>query len=62
MAGYGAFVSMAKKGGIIAGLSESFSGILSNGALATALVIIVLAFAVYVSYGLSVAFYSKREF
>jgi ABC-2 type transport system permease protein len=62
MAGYGAFVSMAKKSGIIAELSASLAGILSNGALATALAVIVLALAVYISYKLSVAFYSKREF
>jgi len=62
MAGYGAFVSMAKKSGIIASLSMSLSGILSNGVLTTALIVFVLALAVYVSYGLSVAFYSKREF
>jgi len=62
MAGYGAFVSMARKSGIIARLSASLSGILSNVALTTALVVFVLALAVYVSYGLSVAYYSKREF
>jgi ABC-2 type transport system permease protein len=62
MAGYGAFVSMARKSGIIARLSASLAVIFSNVALTTALVVLVLALAVYVSYGLSVAFYSKREF
>jgi ABC-2 type transport system permease protein len=62
MAGYGAFVSMARKSGIIPKLSASLAGILSNVALATALAVFVLALAVYVSYSLSVAFYSKREF
>jgi ABC-2 type transport system permease protein len=62
MVGYSVFVSMAKKSGIIAGLSASSAGILSNGALTTAITVIVLALTVYVSYGLSVAFYSKREF
>jgi len=62
MAGYGAFVSMAKKSGIIARLSASLAGILSNGALMTALIVLVLALAVYISCGLSLTFYSKREF
>ena len=62
MAGYGAFISMAKKSGIIAELSASLSGILSNIALMAALIVFALALAVYVSYGLSVAYYSKREF
>jgi ABC-2 type transport system permease protein len=62
MAGYGAFVSMARKSGIIAKLSTSLSGILSNVALTTALAVFVLALAIYISYSLSVAYYSKREF
>ena len=62
MAGYSAFVSIAKESGTIAGLSASLAGILSNGALTAAIAVLVLALAVYVSCGLSIAFYSKREF
>jgi len=38
------------------------SGISINGAIIAALVVLVLAIAVYVSYTLSVAFYKRREF
>jgi hypothetical protein len=62
MAAYGAFVSMAKESGIVTRLSAFLAGILTNGAFTAALVVSVLAVAVYVSYSLSVAFYSKREF
>jgi len=59
---YGTVTSLAKENGIVAELSASLAGILSNGVLMTALAVFVLALAVYVSYSLSVAFYSKREF
>jgi hypothetical protein len=62
MAAYGTFVSIFKESGIIARLSASLAGILSNGALTTALTVLVLAPIVYISHSLSVAFYSKREF
>jgi hypothetical protein len=59
---YGAFMSLAKNSGMLIKVSASLAGILNNGALTAALAALVLALAVYVSYVLSVSFYSKREF
>jgi hypothetical protein len=59
---YAASVSLTKESGSLAGLSAALAGILSNGALTSMLAALLLAVAVYVSYRLSVAFYSKREF
>jgi hypothetical protein len=59
---YAASVNLTKESGSLAGLSAALAGILSNGALTAMLAALLLATAVYVSYSLSVAFYSKREF
>jgi hypothetical protein len=59
---YGAFMSLAKNSGVLTKVSASLAGILNNGALTAVFAALVLALAVYVSYVLSVSFYSKREF
>jgi hypothetical protein len=62
MAGYAAFMSMAKESGVLAELSDSLANVLSHGDLTAVITVLALAFVVYVSYCLSLSAYKKREF
>lgn len=62
MAGYGAFISVAKEGSVLDELSASLAGVLNNGTLTAVLSALILALAVYASYCLSLSAYRKRVF
>lgn len=62
MAGYFAFMSMAKENGVLAGLSASLANISNNGVLTAVIAVLALLVAEYASYCLSLLAYKKREF
>jgi hypothetical protein len=62
MAGYCAFLSLARDSDVISGMSASLARLLGDGSLTAVMAAAALALAVFVSCRLSLAAYRKREF